>query len=155
MLPPEIVEKRSVKIFQKALQDYAKDCAHRAVHQWQDLFTSSLHMHSHPLIKERFGESIGVSQEKRTRRCPSRGWQRWCRGCRRPTAARSSSSRECAHKHRLDSWTVGACNAIINTIIGMAHAQQQWSCSNGDTAMEVQQRRYSNGDTAMEISYSN
>ena len=64
MLPPEIVEKRSVNMFQKALQDYAKDCAHRAVHQWQDLFTSSLHMHSHPLIKERFGESIGVSQEK-------------------------------------------------------------------------------------------
>ena len=64
MLPPEIVEKRSVNMFQKALQDYAKDCAHRAVHQWQDLFTSSLQMHSHPLIKERFGESIGGSQEK-------------------------------------------------------------------------------------------
>ena len=33
MLPPEIMEKHSLNHFQTALQGYAKDCDHRAVHQ--------------------------------------------------------------------------------------------------------------------------
>ena len=55
LLPPEIVEASSVKIFQTQLQNFIKDCAHRNSPAWQDMCSATPMMHNHPLVRERFG----------------------------------------------------------------------------------------------------
>ena len=51
MLPTEIVEASSVKLFQRLLQNFAKDCASRENPLWASLFSTNHALHSHPLLR--------------------------------------------------------------------------------------------------------
>ena len=49
LLPREIVEVNEVKIFQRLLQDLARDCASRNVPDWQHMLSTRHRLHVHPL----------------------------------------------------------------------------------------------------------
>lgn len=52
-LPPEIVSAKTGEICQCKLQAFSKECAHRGVNQWQDLYSTRMGAHEHPLIQMR------------------------------------------------------------------------------------------------------